>query len=60
MDRCKVLIIDGDLQVRRLVRAILAGIPGAEVCECADAAAAISLAAHWRADVALVGYDARR
>ena len=57
MDRCKVLIIDGNIQVRRLVKAILTGIPGAEVCECADAAAAISLAAHWRADVALVDYD---
>ncbi len=56
MDRCKVLIIDGDIQVRRLVKAILTGIPGAEVCECADAAAAIALAAHWRADVALVDY----
>jgi len=59
MDRCKVLIIDGNIQVRRLVKAILTGIPGAEVCECADAAAAIALAAHWRADVALVDYATR-
>ena len=57
MDRCKVLIIDGNIQVRRLVKAILAGIPGAEVCECADAATAIALATHWRADMALVDYD---
>ena len=57
MDRCKVLIIDGNIHVRRLVKAILTGIPGAEVCECADAASAIALAGYWRPDVALVDYE---
>jgi len=59
MDRCKVLIVDENIQVRRLVKAILAGIPGAEVCECADGDSAIALAAYWAPDAALVDYETR-
>jgi two-component system chemotaxis response regulator CheY len=57
MDRCKVLIVDENIHVRSLVKAILAGIPGAEVCECADGDSAIALAAHWAPDAALVDYE---
>jgi len=57
MDRCKVLIVDENIHVRRLVKAILAGIPGAEVCECADGDSAIELAAYWAPDAVLVDYE---
>jgi CheY-like chemotaxis protein len=55
--RLKVMVIDDNAHVRRLVKAIVNGLPDAEVCECADGRAAIMAAGSWRADIALVDYE---
>ena len=57
VDRLKVLIIDDNPHVRKLVRAIVNGLPEAEVCECADGREAIAVSSSWRAHVALVDYE---
>jgi two-component system chemotaxis response regulator CheY len=57
VSRLKVLVIDDNAHVRRLVKAIVSGLPDAEVCECEDGRAAIAASGRWRADVALVDYE---
>ncbi len=57
MDHFRVLIIDDNAHVRRLVKEIVAQIPNTESWECADGRAAIAVGQHWRADIALVDYE---
>ena len=57
MERLRVLIVDDNPHVRRLVREIVSGIPGSDVFECADGKAAIAVSGNWRANLAIVDYE---
>ena len=57
MERSRVLIVDDNAHVRRLVKEIVAEISNTESFECADGKSAIVSGQHWNADVALVDYE---
>ncbi len=57
MAQLKILIVDDNAHVRKLARAIVGELAGAEICECGDGRAAIETCQVWRPDIALVDYE---
>ncbi len=57
MSTLKVLIVDDNPHARRIARAIIDGIDGAEVYESANPKEALESSNLWKADIALVDYE---